>query len=175
VGEKQFPVFFDLWALLQPCFTLSSPHSAFSNHILFILNNLVLRVFWKKLKTIFRGFFEKKETIAQSPSRKFSLTSPGTLWTEGPCQQVAVLKKMMWERGNRVRHWRIMPCRKVCFVGGNKNPLVGPSAGGSDGRPCRSNVVMLSLGTGTGTTGGDEKDNPLLFKLSTCFFNWFEP
>jgi len=54
---------------------------------LFILNYLVLRVFGRSEKR-FSGIYRQNDIIAQSPSRTFSLTSHGTLWTERPCQKL---------------------------------------------------------------------------------------
>jgi len=92
----QFPVFFLFSGLFSSfvyslIFALAGPYLilifALSNHILFILNNLVLRVFGRSGK-LFSGIYRQKDIIEQSPSRTFYLTSPGTFWTESPCQRV---------------------------------------------------------------------------------------
>jgi len=43
-----------------------------------------------EVKNYFLGFIGKKEIIAQSPPRTFSLKSPGNWSTESPCQQDSI-------------------------------------------------------------------------------------
>lgn len=98
----QFHVFSDVWFVFHflyiPSYTPSQGLTLFRliESSLCSICSFSCCALLKRVGNCFLRFLDKKGNIAQSPYGTFSLRSAGTLWKEGPCQQL-VAEYFEWE------------------------------------------------------------------------------